>query len=445
MDVERIFALDDGEFIQALYRELLHREPDEGGFVYYFSLLKDKKHPRRNIVRGLKNSEEYRLLHAKSQIPALVIENRRLNQKELDEGKAILQSKPLTFNLDLIGMCNMKPPCSMCLNWTGDQGPRYHPGLRADDVEAFGEMVRLSTEVVNCSIGEPLILKDLIPILELLSAWQKPIGMNSNGLALTPELTEKLVPFFEMLTIIFSVDAATAETYAKIRGRHFERVVENIGYYCKRRQEAVPEGTASKTGLVMIPMRINPHEVSEFVRLGALLGVDVIELRALNEIKGDWRVIKEDFLFDYRQQMLSRQELEQVREEAQWAAYKYGVILDCQYQVSEEKVFEAFLPEDRQKKKIKCTQPWHFILPYQNGDTVGCCYMGRTLGNWRLEGLQALWNSERMQAIRKEMALGLLPKECREYVSCPVVQAHLASKKTIIPWGKRRHFLSKSA
>ena len=221
------------------------------------------------------------------------------------------------------------------------------------------------------------------------------------------------------------MDAATEETYSKIRGPHFLKVIENIAYYSERKRKTFPEGTASKMSLVMLPMRVNRHEVRAFVRLAAWLGMDVVELRRLNEFGGEWKVNKGGFVFDYQEQILSAQELEDVREEAEKAASECGIILDCQYQVTEERTFEAFLPEDMQKAKIKCIQPWHFILHYQNGDTVGCCYMGKSLGNWRKKGLLALWNSARMQEIRKEMAAGKLPRECREYLSCPVVRANL--------------------
>jgi MoaA/NifB/PqqE/SkfB family radical SAM enzyme len=429
MNVEEVFALPDEEFIRALYRELLGKEADPDGIDRYLKILRQKKYPRKYVVRDIKDSWEYRLGHAKSETPSLVVENKRLNDHEVAAGKTVLRSTPITFNLDLIGVCNMKPPCGMCLNWVGDKGPRHHPGLTAGDLRAFGDPLRRAWDVINCSIGEPLILKDLLPVIGLLASWEKPFGINSNGLALTPQLTEKLVPYFEILTITFSVDAATPETYAKIRGPHFLKVIENIAYYSERRRKAFPEGTASKTGMVMLPMKVNRREVSAFVRLAAWLGMDVVELRQLNDYGGEWKVDKGGFLFDYQEQILPPSELEEVREEAEEAAAECGIILDCQYQVSEERTYEAFLPQNREKGKIKCIQPWHFILPYQNGDTVGCCYMGKSLGNWRKVGLEALWNGDCMQQIRKEMAEGKLPRECRQYISCPVVIASLDPRR----------------
>jgi MoaA/NifB/PqqE/SkfB family radical SAM enzyme len=414
-------------FLETAYRDLLGREIDKEGLDHYLHLLRDKNYSFRQIVRNIKNSEEYRILHARGETPALVIENLKLNHREILEGKSVLQSTPPTFNIDLIGLCNMNPPCAMCLNWSGDVGPRHHKGLTLKDLEHFGDFARLAYNVVNCSIGEPLILKDLIPILQLFSRWEKELGINSNGIALTPTMTDKLVPFFDILTITFSLDAATAESYARIRGNHFQRVIDNIAYYCQKRREVSPEGLPSKTGLVMIPMKQNRNEVVDFVRLAAKLGVDVVELRSLNQVEVNVRVSRGDFVFDYRQQMLSDQELEEVRREAEETAAQCGIFMDCQYQVSEEHTYAAFLPPEYRGLNLKCVQPWRFLLPYKNGDTTGCCYMGETLGNWRQTDLKDLWNSPRMQEIRKEMASGQLPKECRRYTSCPVVRAEITN------------------
>ena len=428
-DAEKLFALPDEDFIRRLYLELLGREPEADGLGYYLRALRQKRYPRKYVVRSIKDSWEYRLAHARSDIPKLAAENKKLNDEEAAAGSTVLKSKPVTFNLDLIGVCNMKPPCSMCLNWAGDMGPRHHPGLTADDLRAFGDPLRLAWEVINCSIGEPLILKDLLPVLELLASWEKPFGLNSNGLALTPQLTDKLIPFFEILTVTFSVDAATPETYAKIRGPHFMKVIENIAYYSEKKRRAFPEGTASKTGMVMLPMKANRHEVAAFVKLAAWLEMDVVELRQLHDYGAEWKVEKDGFLFDYQGQILSPHELDEVRDEAEKAAAACGIMLDCQYQVSEQRTYEAFVPEDRQEGKVKCYQPWHFLLPFQNGDTAGCCYMGKSLGNWRTSGLEELWNGPLMQEIRAEMAAGKLPRQCRQYVSCPVVHSNLDPRK----------------
>ena len=420
---------DNRTFLNHIFMNLLNREPDAEGLCHYLDLMEHKGYSKRQIVRCIKGSEEYRLLHSKSEVPKLELENSRLNDQEIHERKFHLKSKPPIFNIDLIGKCNMNPPCAMCLNWDGEIGPRHHAGLKKSDIEQYGDFIRLSQSVINCSIGEPLLTKDLIPILNLFSSWEKQFGINSNGIALSKELTDKLVPYFDYLTINFSIDAATEKTYSRIRGKFFDRVIDNISYYCQKRLELFPDGLVSRVGMVMIPMRVNFDEIEEFIRLAARIGVDTVELRALNEIDHDVKVKKDDFLFNYRDQILAIDELEEARKIAENAAREFGVVLDCQYQVSEEKTYDFFLPESFRDSGIKCILPWRYLLPYQNGDTIGCCFMTESLGSWREKGLDSLWNSPRLQKMRKEMSSGILPSECWKYSSCPVVKAEKLKQK----------------
>jgi MoaA/NifB/PqqE/SkfB family radical SAM enzyme len=418
--------LSDDDFIKALFRDLLHREADQEGMHHYLRQLREGKQSRSRVINHLLSCTEYRALSGDS-VSKKVSENITLNDREIRNGETILSSKPYYFNLDLIGVCNINPPCVMCLDWNGTKGPRHHSGISRKDIEGFGEFIFLAHEIINCSIGEPLLTKDLIPILELLKTWNKPLGINSNGVALSPKLTEQLSPYFEILTIFFSVDGATRDTYGKIRGDRFDQVIENISYYCKKRKELFPGGLASRVGMVMMPMRENRHEVIDFIRLAAKLGVDEVELRSLNEISHDVIVERNNFVFNYREQMLSSEKLESIYREARTIAEEVGILLNCQYEASEEETFDFFLPHRYRDMKVKCTQPWRFFLPYQNGETIGCCYMNRSLGNWREKGLEQLWNSKRMQKIRQQMATGELPDECRLYPSCPIVKSVLST------------------
>jgi MoaA/NifB/PqqE/SkfB family radical SAM enzyme len=418
-------------YIEEIYGKLLGRKPDKEGLSHYLGMLDRGELTHTEFVHNLKNSTEYWLRRFPGDIPRRALENIALNDREIREKRTVLRSRPYTFNIDLIGVCNMNPPCSMCFNWKDGRSPRYHKGLTVEDIKRFGEHLQLAHEVINCGIGEPLLNRDLIPILQLFHDWGKPFGFNSNGLALSPALTERLVPYFEILTILFSLDAATAETYAKVRGLFFDRVVANIAHYCARRREVAPDGLASKTGIVFMPMRSNRRETADFIRLGARLGVDVVELRALNRIDENWVVRRGDFTFDYFREILTPAELEEIRQEAAEVAAAEGVRLDCQYQVSPESTFAFFLPPEYRDLGVRCVLPWRFILPYQNGNTVPCCFISEDLGDWRKTGLEKLWNGPFMQDLRGRMATGKLPDPCRRFPSCPVVQASLSEERRL--------------
>lgn len=423
---------DNDEFIAATYRDILGREADSGGCDHYRRELSSGRITRAGMVRFMKNSPEGWLRLFPGEIPRRTIANDRLNDEELRAGKSELRSRPTIFNIDLIGTCNMSPPCSMCINWKGEVGPRHHRGMTCADIERFGEHLQTAHSIINCGIGEPLLNRELIAIIRLFHSWGKPFGFNSNGLALGPALVDRLAPYFEILTIFFSLDAATAATYAKVRGRHFDQVVANIARYCAKRREVAPAGLASRTGIVFMPMRCNRQETDEFIRLGARLGVDGVELRALNQIDREWVVQRGDFTFDYNREILSADELEEVRQQAVETARSEGIALDCQYQASPESTFAFFKPPEYNGLPIRCVLPWRYILPYQNGDTQPCCFISESIGDWRGNGLQKLWNGPIMRELRSQMASGGLPERCLRSPSCPVVQAYFREQRLAV-------------
>jgi MoaA/NifB/PqqE/SkfB family radical SAM enzyme len=428
-DRDKNVKAGNDEFIATAYLTLFGREADADGSAHYRQELESGRMTRIEMVRHMKNSHEGWLRLFPGEIPRLTVENDSLNDEEIRVGKSELRSRPTIFNIDLIGTCNMSPPCSMCINWNGDVGPRHHNGLTVADIERFGAHLQTAHEVINCGIGEPLLNRDLVPIIQLFHSWGKPFGFNSNGLALGPALVDRLAPYFEVLTIVFSLDAATAATYVKVRGRHFDQVVANIARYCARRREAAPEGLASRTGIVFMPMRCNRHETADFIRLGARLGVDVVELRALNQINKEWVAQRGDFTFDYNREILTPDELEEIRQQAVETARDEGIALECQYQASPESTFGFFNPAEYRDLPIRCVLPWRYILPYQNGDTQPCCFISESIGDWRQNGLEKLWNGPIMRKLRSQMADGGLPELCRRFPSCPVVQAYFREKQ----------------
>jgi len=60
--VDDIFFAGKEEFIEAVYKKLLRRNPDPKGYEYYLSML-DNGISREAIIECLKNSEEYRQMN----------------------------------------------------------------------------------------------------------------------------------------------------------------------------------------------------------------------------------------------------------------------------------------------------------------------------------------------------------------------------------------------
>ena len=215
------------------------------------------------------------------------LRNAVLNAREGLEGRAEVASTPTNLGIDMYGVCNVKPPCVYC-DWD------FAKALEKDDVEApfnldtlgdYGPFFENAASLVNCSIGEPFMMKDFDALLDAFEDGNKQVAITTNGQILTDRNIGRLLG--RRIELYVSLDAATAATYAKLRNDTFDRILANL-----RRLIAAKGGRGGlpRIHLVFMPMRVNMHELDRFVDLCADLDADRFVLRPLNEIGDelDW-------------------------------------------------------------------------------------------------------------------------------------------------------------
>lgn len=229
------------------------------------------------------------------------------NLKEMLAGRTTLESTPPALGIDLIGRCNVHPPCVFC-EWDAMkalEGDNAHLPFTLDTLHRLGDLFGHARLLVNCSIGEPFLLANLDELLDALAASGKILEMSTNGQVLTERNIERL--FRREVYLYVSVDAARAETYAKLRNDAHARVVTNVRRLV---QAKGGRGGWPKVYMVFMPMAANVDELPEFIALCADLQVDQLVLRPLNPTtlgKVKWE--RGGAVFDYRKQVLPFQEL----------------------------------------------------------------------------------------------------------------------------------------
>jgi MoaA/NifB/PqqE/SkfB family radical SAM enzyme len=103
-----------------------------------------------------------------------------------------------------------------------------------------------------------------------------------------------------------SLDAASAGTYARIRGGDFASALAGISALVGLRRKF--PNKRMEVSINMTLMRENLGEAAPFVALGKELGVDAVmfsQLFAFGDSPG-WRVKRDGWEFVYSEQMLSR-------------------------------------------------------------------------------------------------------------------------------------------
>ncbi len=258
------------------------------------------------------------------------LDNAVRNFEEMVDGRDELRSYPLNLGIDLYSKCNIKPPCVYCL-WDKMkvlEGP--HRDLVVDDrtLESYGPFFKAARNLVNCSFGEPLLHPRFVEIMDLCRRHGKFLELSTNGQAFTDRTVRALIGKHVYLYV--SLDAATAETYAKIRNDRWDEILPNLERLSRERKAA---GGFPKLFMVFMPMRVNLGDLEEYFKLCRRLEADALVLRPLLYL---WNPKIEaergGYHFDYKKEMLERPEAEDVIRRCEILSKTYGVPLANQYQ-----------------------------------------------------------------------------------------------------------------
>jgi MoaA/NifB/PqqE/SkfB family radical SAM enzyme len=244
-------------------------------------------------------------------------------------GKTVLRSFPLSLGVDLFGRCNINPPCVYCLwdEMKEMEGDRVDAMVDDVALKGYGPFFRSARYLVNCSFGEPLLHPRLAGILEACAERKKIIELSSNGQAFTDRTIKALVG--KPVNLYVSLDAATRETYAKIRNDRWDDIVPSLVRLNEERQKA---GRLPRLYLVFIPMRVNAGDLEEYFRLARRIQADKLVLRPLLfPAKPKAPVDRGGYRFDFLREPLGREELETLIRDAGRFAGQYGVPLASQF------------------------------------------------------------------------------------------------------------------
>ncbi len=255
-------------------------------------------------------------------------ENAVRNAAELLAGATRLASTPPHLGIDMYGVCNVKPPCVYC-EWDWNkalEGENVEAPFNRATLESWGELFGNSRELVNCSIGEPFMMKNFDELLDVFGGAGKALEMTTNGQILTDRNIDKLLG--RDIELYISLDAGCAETYAKLRNDSWDKILRNL-----RRLIEAKGGPHQlpRVHLVFMPMRVNVDELEAFVRLCAELEVDRMVLRPLNysqSIELEWD--RAGYHFDYQRELLPFDELVRVSGRAAALCARHGVQLSDQ-------------------------------------------------------------------------------------------------------------------
>lgn len=265
---------------------------------------------------------------------------------------------PLQLDFELNDTCNLRcPMCTWSVENNEGKQARFFPFEKFKEIILDG--VPKGLRALDMSfVNEPLLRKDLPEFIKFAREnGIVDVAFNTNATALTAPMTEALLDS-GLTRIQFSLDAHSTETYNKVRpGGNYEKVKHNILHFLKRKEERKVESLL--TAATFVIMSLNEHEVTDFVSF--------------------WRG-KVDYII--------------LRE----YTTPYGPSQD-----EFEDKSRLFAAEKHIAREFRCNKPWQRMIVRVDGTLIPCCtFFGPLLpmGNLYEQGIQEVWQSEKMRGLR---------------------------------------------
>jgi pyruvate-formate lyase-activating enzyme len=266
---------------------------------------------------------------ARQERELFIQENLARSQRELQEGATVLTSFPSSLGVDLYGKCNISPACVYCLwdRMKDLEGANVNAVIDDRTLESYGPFFSSVLTLVNCSFGEPLLHPRLEQILDLIERHGKTVELSSNGQAFTARTVRALSG--RPVHLYVSLDAASAETYARLRNEQWDEILSGLLFLREARRRG---GGRPLLNMVFMPMRANRQDLEAYFKLCRLVEADALVLRPLLRLE-DPDIVTErgGYRFDYERELLGRDELETILVDAGRFAEQYDVNVRSQF------------------------------------------------------------------------------------------------------------------
>lgn len=256
--------------------------------------------------------------------------------------------------------------------------------------------------VVLHGLGEPLLNKELPRMVRYLKDRGTYVLFNSNGIALTERKGQELLDA-GLDEYRLSMDGATRETYAQVRGVDaFDKIWQNVRNFI--RLQKAQQNEKPVVSLWFTAMRENLHELPTLIDLAAEHGVQEVYMQRL--------VYFEKGLASSQQALFHRASAEEM-----------ALIHSCEKTCRERGITfraagaatatESITRDFGNRPWAGCERPYSLTYITSSGNVLSCCfapfghrsareyYEERVLGNVFQENITQIWQGDRYRAFRE--------------------------------------------
>lgn len=293
---------------------------------------------------------------------------------------------PKYIEIEVTTICPRK--CIMCEHTYWKDQPEKH--LTYDEFKKIVDNFKGIHWLQLTGEGSAFINPDYMKMLEYAKEKRSAVYLVDSFDMINDDITEKLIDL-KIEGIYVSIDAATAETYEKIRiGCSFERVLKNLNRFLemkKQKRSLLPEISFRYTML-----KPNVHEMPDFVKLIGSLDKKLIGRGARLDFVGNLE-------FEQTKSLTVEKVPEEIIAKTMENAKKYDV--------------NVFFSHIEKQKNTCIDQCIAWLEPYimMGGYVIPDCSImmsnsretlrRHSLGNIFEKSMKEIWNSERYKRFRK--------------------------------------------
>ncbi|MGI9149153.1 MAG: radical SAM/SPASM domain-containing protein [Chloroflexota bacterium] len=317
---------------------------------------------------------------------------------------------PTEAYFEVANRCNSK--CATCpLTFSPQESAKQ---LSLDEFKALVSQLPDLRRAVMQGIGEPLLNRDLAPMIRHLKQRGVYVVFNTNAALLTRRRQVELIES-DLDELRVSIDGSTPETYLKLRGiPAFERVVANVAemVHTKRALGA----SSPRLSFWVTGLRENLPELPGVIDLAAAIGVDEVYLQRMVFGFDAGALANEDQSIYAGYQ----HEAEAIIEDAEHRARAHGVSFRGADALSPR---ESILERPPQAEPWRaCSRPLRLAYITAQGNALPCCiapftdapFESFTLGNYLRDGVQGVWTGEAYRQFRERLYSPDPPASCRK-------------------------------
>ena len=324
----------------------------------------------------------------------------RVNFKRMLKIKKLENPEPVILDINPTDNCNLS--CLSC--WK--RNPKYK-NLSSDYYELSDDrLIELIDEASKLGIkeieitggGEPLLRKVTFTLMKKIKDKEIKGSITTNSVLINEKLAKELVNI-GWDRIVFSIDGPSKEVNDYLRGKSFDKIIENINLMNKHKEETRKTKPVLYFNVVL--SNKNYNLIDKFINLAKKLKIEFIKFETLTIHSG----------LGEKLQLNDKQNKEFLGNIKKYELLAKKAKIKTNLSDFSEELIEK--PNRMDKNIPMCFEPFYHIVVKTDGSVGPCCLFYGNAPNIKEASLAEIWNGKYFENIRESFKNGKMMDYCK--------------------------------